>query len=181
MNICIELFSASIALAGFIAVFLVFRYKTIDTYVDNRKAILRSLLKDQIEKAPCIAVIIQEIGKKPQENDACSFCELINKELAKEKAGELANQTKKAVITFFNDILEYRRMRKRTVCRGLTSIVIWGALSLIYLLIYAIGPCLFNSISCSAMVIGISIGFFISSMVFTLYFVSKSLCAKRPE
>jgi hypothetical protein len=64
MDIYASLFSASIALAGFIAVFLVFRYNAIDTRVDSRKVILRSLLEDQIKTNPYIAVIIQEIGKK---------------------------------------------------------------------------------------------------------------------
>jgi hypothetical protein len=76
MDIYTSLFSASIALGGFIAVFLVFRYNAIDTRVDNRKAILRSLLEDQIKINPYITVIIQDIGKvekEPETKDACSF------------------------------------------------------------------------------------------------------------
>ena len=175
MDICIQLFSASVTLAGFIAVFLVFRYRTIDTYADALKDILiSSLLKGEIEKAPYIAVIIEDIGKETETKDACSFFKLINKECV-----YINNQTEKAVKKFVENILKYRGMRKRTVCRGLWSIGIWGVLSLIYLMIYAVGPCLFSSIGCSAMVIGISIGLFISSMVFTLYFVFETLLAKR--
>ena len=165
MNIYVSLFSASITLAGFIAVFLIFRYRQIDTYVDTRKSRIRSLLEKKIKKDPSIDVKIENIGKNPQDNDAEYFSQF-NKEI-------------EAVATFVNDILEYRRMRDSTVCRGLWSIGIWGVLSLIYLIIYAIGPCLFSSIRCCATVIGISIGFFVSSMVFTLYFVFKTLLAKR--
>jgi hypothetical protein len=44
-DIYISLFSASVTLAGFIAVFLVFRYTTIDSYVDDAKATLRKLAR----------------------------------------------------------------------------------------------------------------------------------------
>jgi hypothetical protein len=64
MGIYSSLFSASITLAGFIAVFLVFRYRQIDTYVDSRKDILRSLLKDKIKESSYVEVEIQEIGKE---------------------------------------------------------------------------------------------------------------------
>ncbi|MBA7713538.1 hypothetical protein ES703_122541 [subsurface metagenome] len=166
MDICIHLFSASVALAGFIAVFMVFRYRTMDTYVDARKDILiSSLLKGEIEKAPYIAVRIEDIGKDPKGNDARFFHQQFN------------NQ---AVDSFVNNILAYRSLRKLIVCLGLWSIGIWGVLSLVYLIIYAIGPCLFSSISCSATLTGISIGLFTSSMVFTLCFVFISLL-KKPE
>jgi hypothetical protein len=179
MNIYLSLFQASITLLGFIAIFLVFRYRQIDTYVDSRKEILiSSLLIDEIKTAPYITVIIEDIGKKPQTKDADSFFELINKELDKEK---LNNKTKKeAIKKFFDDILEYRRMRDSTVCRGLWSIGIWGVLSLIYLLIHVLSPCLFNNIRCFDILLGIMVCLFIISMIFTLYFVYKSLYAKRP-
>jgi hypothetical protein len=171
MDIYASLFSASIALAGFIAVFLVFRYNAIDTRVDSRKVILRSLLEDQIKTNPYIAVIIQEIGKKTQTNGARSVCKLINKECV-----YLNNQTKEAVKEFVDEILEYRRLRNRIVCLGLTSIVLWIVLSVICL----IGPCPFSSFRCCATVSLILTGF-VSSMVFTLFFVFFSLLAKRPE
>jgi hypothetical protein len=192
MNIYLSLFQASITLLGFIAIFLVFRYRQIDTYVDSRKEILiSSLLIDEIKTAPYITVIIEDIGKKPQTKDADSFFELINKELDKEKLNnktkkeldkeKLNKKTKKeAIKKFFDDILEYRRMRDSTVCRGLWSIGIWGVLSLIYLLIHVLSPCLFNNIRCFDILLGIMVCLFIISMIFTLYFVYKSLYAKRP-
>ncbi len=47
-NLFFNLFMASVTLAGFISIFLVFRYQTIDTYVDNRKPVIRELLKSEI-------------------------------------------------------------------------------------------------------------------------------------
>jgi hypothetical protein len=169
MDILISLFSASVALAGFIAVFLVFRYRQIDTYVDSRKATIRSLLENDIKNDSkkgdsLIDIMIQDIGKNPQV-DYIAFFRKFNKA---------------AVDTFVNHIHAYRRLRKLTVWLGLTSIVTWGTLSLVYLIIYAIRPCLFSSIRCSVTLIGISIGLFISSMIFTLCFVFISLL-KKPE
>ena len=182
MGIYASLLSASITLAGFIAVFLVFRYRQIDTYVDARKDILiSSLLKREIEKAPYIAVIIEDIGKKRGTKDARSFFERINKRLDKEKEEKLNSKTKEAVKRFFDEILEYRRLRDEIVYLGLTSIGFWGALSLFNLIGYFISPCPFSSISCSETVTGISIRFFIDSMVLTLCFVFYSLLAKRPK
>lgn len=205
MGICSSLFSGSITLAGFIAVFLVFRYNANDIRVDNRKSRIRSLLKEEIKNDPSIDIRVQHIGKDPNVNDAWFFYQKFNN---------------KAVDSFVNNILAYRRLRNLIVWLGLASIVIWGMLSLIYLIIYVISPCpfssiscsatlagisiglfissvsfissgvlsliyvisscLFNSISCPAMVIGISIAFFIRSMLFTLCFVSISL-RKKPE
>lgn len=181
MDIYASLFSASIALLGFIAVFLVFRYKTIDTYADDRKATLRSLLEDQIKTDPYIVVIIQNIGKKQGAKDACSFFQLIKERLAKERLADKEDldkkpKTKEAVKEFFDAIIAYRTIRNHAVCRGLTSIFIWGVLSLIYLLIHVMGPCLFDNIRCFDILLGIMVCLFIVSMIFTLYFVYKSLC-----
>ena len=185
MDIYMSLFSASVTLAGFVAVFLVFRYKTIDTYVDSAKDVLRSLLKDLIDEAPCILVIIQEIGKTPKESDPYFIWELINKELAKKRRMEKrlnTCQTKEAAIKFFRLILAWRRSRDIINCLGLSSIVMWGVLSLAYLIIRVSGPCLFSNIRCSATVIlSFSVFFFVIFMGFTLYFVFYSLRAKRPD
>jgi hypothetical protein len=176
MDIYASLFSASIALAGFIAVFLVFRYRTIDTYVDNGKARIRSILEEQIRNDPRIDVIVQDIGKKEtQANDVRSFHNLINREVTDK---ELANKTKDAVTKFVENIHTWRRLRNRIVYLGLTSIVLWIVLSVICL----IGPCPcpFSSFKCCATVSLILTGF-VSSMVLTLCFVFYSLLAKRPE
>ncbi|OGN91278.1 MAG: hypothetical protein A2Z75_00990 [Chloroflexi bacterium RBG_13_50_10] len=178
MNVCSSLFSASVTLAGFIAVFLVFRYRQIDTYVDSAKDVLRSLLKNQIETAPHIAVIIQEIGKKPKLRDDNYFWKLINLKLTAEE--EVKTKKKKQVIKwFFNCILGWRKLRNRIIWLGLASIFFWVILSSFYI-IHAISPCLFNCLSCSKTVSGISIGFF-ASMLLTLSFVFYSLLAKRPK
>ena len=183
MGIYASLFSASITLAGFIAVFLVFRYRQIDTYVDARKDILISLLKEKIKKDPYIAAIIQDIGKKHETEDVRSFFNCINKRLVpiNKELVYLNKQTKEAVTELVNHILAYRRMRDEIVYLGLTSIGFWGGLSLFNLIGYFISPCPFSSISCSNTVTGISIRFFIDSMVLTLCFVFYSLLAKRPE
>ena len=148
-----NLFSASVALAGFIAVFLVFRYQTIDTYVDNRKPVLRSLLENEIRSDPSIVVKIQDIGKDPQVDEA-----------------EFSRFNSEEVTKFVNDILILRKRRHLTVYLGLASIIIWGALSLFYLL----GSYYIITNHCATMLFGIA-------MIFTLWFIIFSFYTKRPE
>jgi uncharacterized membrane protein len=169
MDIYASLFSASIALAGFIAVFLVFRYNTMDNRADIRKSRIRSLLKEEFKNDPFIDVKVQDIGKESEEEDVCYFCEkLTNKE-------ELANRAKNAVKRFVEDIHAYKRLRDLIVWLGLACISIWGALSLFYLIIHAISPCHFSGISCSMTLAEISVGFFISSGLLPLIYVISSL------
>jgi len=161
MDIYINLFSVSITLIGFVAVFLVFRYQTIDTHVDSRKPILRSLLETQIRSDPSIAIRIQDIGKDPQSNDAQFFSQFNNE----------------AVNRFVNDVIELRIRRVRIVRFGLKSITIWTGLSLFYL----ISSCFLSNAGCSATMIGIAIAFFTGSLVFTLYFIFISILNKKPK
>jgi hypothetical protein len=158
------LFSASITLAGFIAVFLVFRYRQADIYVDNTKGILRSLLENEIRGCPKIAVRIQDIWKDPERDDIAFFSCFKNE----------------AVNEFVKHILGWRILRRDIVWLGLASIWFWVVLSLFYV-IYVISPWLFSCIGCPAMMIWISIYSFIKSMALTLFFVFYSLRAKRPE
>jgi hypothetical protein len=198
MNIYTDLFSASITLAGFIAVFLVFRYRQIDTYVDLFKQTLMSLLKHEIDNKPRIAIMILDMWKEPNIDYIGCFQKYNN-----------------AAVNIVKSIYAYRIQRKIIVSLGLASICFWVLLSLFYLtihainpcpvgsiscsatltgipigllissgvllIIYVIGSCLFNSISCPSIVMGISIGFFIKSIALTLCFVCYSLLAKRPE
>jgi len=179
MGICASLFSASITLAGFIAVFLVFRYRTIDNYVDNGKARIRSILEEQIRNDPSIDIRIQDIGKeRPEADDVRCFHDLINEVFINK---DLANKTKSAVEKFVKNIHYYRGLRDLIVRLGLASITLWVVLSLFNLIGYSISPCPFSGISYSETVTGISIRFFIISMVLTLCFVFYSLLAKRPK
>jgi len=178
MDIYIALFSASVALAGFVAVILVFRYQTIDTYVDNRKSILRSLLGHQIQADPHIEVEIQEIGKHRNADDPQLFQQF----------------NSFAVDRFVEEILEYRKRRTRIVSCGLTSITIWGILSLFYLSIIYL---LHSTAFCATMtgilssglckfvfghiMVGMSIVLFGLSMIFTLCFIVFSLSLKREK
>lgn len=73
------LFQASIALAGFIAIFIVFSHQTLDNRVDHRKDILISLLNDKIIIAPYIAVIIQNMNEEAK--DPKDLCTKINDQL----------------------------------------------------------------------------------------------------
>lgn len=173
-----SLFQASIALAGFIAIFIVFSYQTIDNRVDHRKDILRSLLCDQIKKVPYIAVRIQNIGTDPGAQDANALCGRINKDLIDEKEKILDPKTKKAVKELAGDIHGYRRLRNLIVYFGITSIFIWSILSLKYLFVLAVSSCLFNRICCSEIVVWISIVLFTLSMLLTLIFIIISLIAK---
>ena len=155
MDIFIHLFRASISLIGFIAVFLIFRYRTIDTYVDNRKAILRSLLENNIQSEPMIARRVQNIGKDPQIGEGEFFSKFNNK----------------AVDEFVKDILEFRRQRTRIIRLGLISIIIWAGLSIFYL----ISSYFFGDTSSYAVIIPMSMVFFTASLTFTLYFIFYSL------
>ncbi len=153
MDIYINLFSASVALAGFIAVFLVFRHQVIDTYVDNRKPILRILLESQIKIDKYLAVRIQNIGKEDPKADIKFF----------------SNFNDKAVNVFVDDILKLREKRTQTVNLGVASILSWAILSLVYLAQYYFGICS-----------SITIVFFGLSMILTLIFIIFSLFPGRP-
>jgi hypothetical protein len=161
MDIYLSLLRASITLLGFIAVFLVFRYRQIDTYVDSRKDILRSLLIKEIKKKSYIEVEIQEIGKEYSDSYYVN----------------LFSEFKQDTVTVFvKHILAYRKLRNNIVCLGLISISIWSLLALFCLF----GPHPFFRFGCCESIFIISVGFGIS-MIFTLFFVSYSLLAKRPE
>ncbi len=138
--------------------FLIFRYQTMNDYVDNRKPLLRSLLKTQMEKNPYVMVRIKDIGKDSRANDVQFFSQFNNE----------------AVSRFVEDILEFRRKRAHIVLFGQTSIEIWAGLSVYYL----INSYFFSNTSCLH---ELSIGFFIGSLVFTIYFIFISLYIKRPE
>ena len=70
MDILIALFSVSIYMLGFISILMTFRYRTWDTYIDNRKTILRSILKtNNKEQESKILINIQKIGKYKPEKD----------------------------------------------------------------------------------------------------------------
>jgi|GEM_PF-1902669 len=158
MEVWYNLFSASITMAGFIAVFIVFRYQTIDTYVDERKSILRSLLANEINNDRSILVKIQDIGKRPGAEDRDCFSGFHDERVDR----------------FVNDILLHRASRVRTVRIGLRSIIAW-----IFLSFFCIcGPELFGVTPFLKMLVIVS---FVILMLVTLYFIRFSLSKMRPE
>lgn len=146
------LFSASVAMAGFTALFLVFRYQILDTYVDNRKYIIRLLLKREIISNPWLQVKIQNIGKDPREDDIEYFNQL----------------NKSAVNWFVNDILKKRNFRNCVIKFGRLLIFLWGTLSLIYIFQYFVHSCHY-----------ITIILFFLLMILTLVYIFWTFLKKR--
>lgn len=66
---------ACITLLGFVSIFFIFRYKSIDSYIDNRRTVLRSLLKEDAKKNHSIEVRIQTVGRN-QDKDLEYFIAL---------------------------------------------------------------------------------------------------------
>ena len=67
-EILLFLAQASITLMGFVSIFFIFRYKSLDAYVDNRRVVLRSLLRKRIQKEPEIEVRIETIGYRHEQD-----------------------------------------------------------------------------------------------------------------
>lgn len=124
-DLYIALFSVSLTLAGLIAVFMVFRYQTLNNYVDSRKSLLKDLMEEEIREDPEILVKIQEIGKE----EHFDYTEYFN-----EKSKD--NIINKTVNTFVKNILYYRDYRKVITCLGFATIVIWSLLALFYIVVY---------------------------------------------
>ncbi len=108
INLTFNLFTASLTLLGFIALFMVFRCQTIDGYVDTRKQVLRVLLEDKIQPNPDVTVEIQNIGKGKRDNikeyDLKYIREiLLLDEGIKLKTGELKNLAKD--IYYFTSVI----------------------------------------------------------------------------
>ena len=169
------MFQASIALAGFIAIFIVFNYQTLDNRVDHRKDILRSLLRDQIRQAPYIAFIIQNITDKESINPD-ELCTHINECLTNNSP--LPTKTKKAIKKFAGEIYGYKKFRDIIVYFGIACIFIWSILALKYLFIQANGHYLCDRFCYSKIIFFFSIRSFIFSMLLTLAFIIISLIAK---
>jgi len=155
MDIFLAHFVASITIAGFIAVFLVFRYQTIDSYVDTRKPLLRSLLNENVLLDPQITLKIQDIGKGAEADETTYFDQFQNQ----------------AVIRLVTDIWSLRRLRTKTVTFGLLSIGLWAGLSVFYV----VNAQWVASTSREEEMIITSIVLFTLSLVFTGYFISVSL------
>ncbi|MEA3312694.1 MAG: hypothetical protein U9Q76_10805 [candidate division WOR-3 bacterium] len=163
MDVYINLFLVAVSLAGFIAVFLIFQYTKIDTYVDNRKSVLRKMLETEAERNSTIYLFIQDIGKKPKVDYLKFF-----------------SRFKKAGVTkFVNDILKFRKRRKYSVRMGLISIISWASLAMAFLIF----SCLIQKEiikDCSGILWG-SIGGFAASLIFTLVFICLSTKGNWPE
>jgi len=106
-----------IAFGALIALFLVFRYETIDRYADNRKEVLRLLL--DIKSNPERADWIQRIGKG--DIGVKAFDE------------ELRSLRIPSVDTFIDEILDLRKTRRKLVKRGECAVIFWGLLAVVYL------------------------------------------------
>ena len=142
------LFIASVSLLGFISLFIIFRYRTIDTYIDNRKNALRLLLATEIQIKPIITVYIQSIGKIKKET--------------KKLTNLVKNPNKKNTVKIFaNQIRDFRAKRERTISLGLISIILWAYLSVSSL--FNIHSKIFSTY------------LFVLFLIFTLFFISIEL------
>ena len=142
------LMQVSFAVAGFLAVFLVFRYQTIDTYADNRKEALRVIV--DIRTNPERAEWIQQIGK------------------SKNHDTDLINLSIPSVKTFIDKIHELRQTRKSLVSRGNSAILTWAILAAIYLLAHLLNA--YNQPCYSILIILLAI-----PSLFTLSFMKLAL------
>jgi hypothetical protein len=152
-GLILRLFQASITLAGFTSVFLIFRYRRIDAYIDNQKSVLRDLVNWTHD--PHVLVRIQNIGKKdkhpPDQNDKDFF-----------------GKDNEAVQRFVADILELMKKKKISVRLGVISITFWIIISLGCLVGYY---CL-SGYFCYATAVNaakIAVTFFYLNLVFTYF------------
>ena len=149
------LLMASISLLGFVSVFVVFRYRTIDIYVDNKKYALRSLLNKEIEIEPMITVYIQNIGK---EEDKTEELKKIVVELSPDKI--------EPIIEFEKQIKNYRIERIHLIESGLKSIGLWTILSIIII---------FNIFSRNTIISLILILLFVIFLIYTFIIIRDEL------
>lgn len=157
-NLYIALFAASITMAGLVAIFLVYRYQTLDNYVDSRKILLQSILKKKIGNKHDVLLKIQEVGKENYLDDIKYFennCDLTGRILVK-------------------NILYYRKYRIIVMRLGFSSITIWSLLALTYLVIYIWFPSCCRDITWHANFI---FSLFLLSLVFTLRYLYISIFA----
>lgn len=106
-----------IAFGALIAVFLVFRYETIDKYADNRKEALREML--DIQAHPEQAEWIQKIGKDDIGDQTFDQ--------------QLRGLGISSVDTFINEIVHLRTTRRNLVERGELVAGLWGLMAIVYL------------------------------------------------
>src|SRR3989442_4741506 len=95
---------------GIIGLFVIFRFQSLDAYVDHRKDILRNLLNTEVKADPRLAVAIQRVGKGP-------FAGIYSTRLSEAK--------NVAVDQFCEDILSLRQRRAKTVGGGMGTMALW--------------------------------------------------------
>jgi hypothetical protein len=116
----IALFSASIALAGFMALFVFFIWQTLDNYINSYKSVLRRILERQkIHETtdPSMYLTIQSIGKD------------INKDKQYKDtiiaSYSLSDKPKNAVSEIFSHIEQLIVLRQKVIFYGIIDITYW--------------------------------------------------------
>ena len=146
------LFQTCAAIAALISVFIVFKYETLDKYVDNRKEALREML--EIDKFPERAEWIQSIGKGKN-----------NIGPHDEKISELNIPSTDA---FIENIRYYRVTRQKLLKDGKYDIFLWAFAAGLYLLAHML------DLYMSGLIQFLHLLFFIPAG-HSVWFVSKSL------
>ncbi len=171
-NICMNLLASSIALAGLIAGFLVFRWTAMDNYVDNRKILINSILEKERKKNPTLLTIVQGIGKKVEVKVEGEDLLILKDESDFIKFFSRYNLN--AFKHFIYDIYDLRSFRKKILFYGMFSISVLFLLSLFYLSRELLNCKVFNS----AVALKLSMVVFFGILVFTLCFLYKSILGK---
>lgn len=119
-DILVILAQSSITLFGFVAVFFIFRYQRIDTYIDNRRPVLRKILRKKIRKTPDIHRRIELIGRNDPVGDLTFF--------------RSVSRDDPTVVFYVREIIKLSDWRADIKRRGMLTIIYLGVLAFALLL-----------------------------------------------
>ena len=114
-DLLVFLAQSTVTLFGFITVFFIFRYQRIDTYIDNRRPVLRALLKKRIRKSPEILRRIELLGRADPVSDMAFF--------------RSVSKDDETVLFYVREILKLSEGRVEIKQRGLLTILYLGLTS----------------------------------------------------
>ncbi|MDD5338056.1 MAG: hypothetical protein PHG35_01395 [Dehalococcoidales bacterium] len=166
-DIYIALFSVSLTLAGLIAVFMVFRYQTIDNYVDGWKSALRKMLRN-IKDQYYVLYRIQDIGKEERLLLGHEYDNLCDEQYFR--------LFSPYAVKFVRDILKKRDERRYIRKWGFGIIATWAVLASLYLLFLVHLP---HFYCCVTVIVDfVAIMSFIGALIYTLVYICKALNPK---
>ena len=110
----------SITLLGFVSVFFIFRYQRIDTYIDNKRPVLRELLHDEIQENPEVLVRIESIGRARADQDLQFFSQVV--------------ENHRAGLAFVVDIIKLAEWRQGLKRQAMYTILYLGGIVPVFVL-----------------------------------------------